>query len=71
MKVPNTPENNTNCLCPNCPTHNECMKDQKLFCSIGKTSCELKKQGCLCGECPVASEYQLHDLYFCEQGAAK
>ena len=73
MKVPNTSENKEKCICSGCPTYNDCMtkKDQKLFCSAGKTECQLKKQGCICGECPISSEFQLHDWYFCEKGAAK
>jgi len=72
MKVDDTKENATRCLCPNCPTHeNECMKEEKLYCSRGKSKCKINRKGCLCGECPVASDYQLTDLYFCESGKAK
>jgi hypothetical protein len=69
MKVPNTKENNNDCLCPNCPTYNECMMDKKinLFCSTGKSECKIDRQGCLCGECPVASRYGLNKLYFCDK----
>lgn len=73
MKVPNTKENTDKCICPNCPTHNACMKEkaEKLFCATGKSKCELTKQGCICGECPVASQYRLNDLYFCNSGKAE
>ena len=71
--VPDTEENTEMCLCPGCPTHNECMKDnnERLFCSRGKTSCDLEKRGCLCGTCPVERNYGLTDFYYCAEGAAK
>lgn len=73
MIVPNTKENADMCNCPNCPTHNECMKEksEKLFCSKGKSICKLLHQGCICGECPVASKYRLNNLYFCDRGKAE
>jgi len=73
MKVPNNPDTKEKCICPNCPTHNSCMKEkkEKFFCSLGKSGCGFDRQGCICGECPVASDYSLNDLYFCESGAAK
>lgn len=71
--VPYTQENFEKCLCPVCPTRNECMRnrDERLFCAGGKTRCELKRKGCLCGECPVGSEYGLTGFYYCSIGAAK
>ncbi|MBE0429322.1 MAG: DUF2769 domain-containing protein [Thermoleophilia bacterium] len=71
MKVPDTKENLEKCICMGCPTHNDCMKErmQGLFCSRGKSDCELDKQGCICGECPVKSEYMLAGMYFCVNGA--
>ncbi len=71
--VPYTKENASKCLCPGCPTLNECMRNrnQRLFCAAGKTECELERKGCLCGECPIESEYALTDFYYCDEGAAK
>jgi glucose/arabinose dehydrogenase len=71
--VPYTKENADRCLCPGCPTLNECMRNrnQHLFCARGKTECELERKGCLCGECPIESEYGLTDFYYCTEGAAK
>ena len=71
--VPYTKENFNKCLCPGCPTRNECMRnrDERLFCSGGKSECDLKRKGCLCGECPVESEYGLTSFYYCDEGAAK
>ncbi len=71
--VPYTKENADRCICPGCPTINECMKNRNehLFCARGKTDCEMEKKGCLCGECPIGSEYNLIDFYYCSEGAAK
>ena len=71
--VQDTEENAELCLCPGCPTHNECMEDnnERLFCSRGKTDCDLEKRGCLCGTCPVERNYELTDFYYCAEGAAK
>jgi hypothetical protein len=67
MNVPDTQENLTKCICKGCPTHNECMKKgmQGLFCSRGKSSCEMEQKGCICGECPLSAEYQLSSTYYC------
>lgn len=71
--VPYTKENFGKCLCPGCPTRNECMRnrDERLFCSGGGTECDLQRKGCLCGECPVESKYGLNGFYYCSIGAAK
>ena len=71
--VDDTKENTELCLCPGCPTHNECMKDntERIFCSRGKPNCDLEKRGCLCGTCPVERNYGLNDFYYCTEGAAK
>ena len=71
--VPDTEENSGSCLCPGCPTHNECMKnnDELLFCSRGKTNCDLEKRGCLCGTCPVERNYGLTNFYYCTEGSVK
>lgn len=71
--VPNIDKNAERCLCPGCPTHNDCMKsnEERIFCSRGNTRCDLEKNGCLCGTCPVWKEYGLNDFYYCEIGPAK
>ena len=73
MKVPATSENKAMCICPNCPTYNECMEKgkERLFCAKGKTSCDPEKQGCICSECPISSKYRLNKLYFCMNGKAE
>lgn len=71
--VPYTKENTARCLCPGCPTYNECMRNrnERLFCSQGKTECDIERKGCLCGECPIEGEYGLTEFYYCNEGAAK
>ena len=73
MVVPNTNENKIRCICPGCPTYNECMKgkEKTFFCAQGQSECAIESQGCICGECPVASDYKLNELYFCKSGLAK
>ena len=74
-KVPNTPENEVKCNCPNCPTWlaNECPKEKKenLFCAKGTTTCNLPDNGCVCGMCLVHDKYDLEGGYFCFNGEAQ
>lgn len=67
MKVPNTEENVKKCICANCPSYNECMKQgmEGLYCARGKTECDLKRRGCVCPQCPVSREYLLFGGYYC------
>ncbi len=60
------------CLCPGCPTYDDCMtgNGERLFCARGKTDCGPWAKGCICGECPVWSEFGLAGYYFCVEGAA-
>ncbi len=60
------------CLCPGCPTYNDCMRgnDEHLFCARGDTQCIPSPNGCICGECPVWAENDLNSYYFCREGAA-
>lgn len=73
LVVPPTQENKQKCLCPDCPSYNQCMQDkgEVLFCSSGATSCELEKWGCPCVRCPVQLEYHNIGLFYCEKGALK
>jgi hypothetical protein len=60
------------CLCPGCPTYNDCMggKNQALFCALGKSEgCEINKIQCLCPTCPVTDEYGLKFIFFCNNGS--
>ena len=67
-----TAENREACLCPGCPTYNECMtaENENLYCGVGKTVCEPTKSGCLCPGCPVHEEYGLVGTYYCFSGPA-
>jgi hypothetical protein len=72
MKVEDLPANADRCVCPTCPTYNDCMQDagQRMFCSRGVTECGPKPMSCVCGTCPVWSQYTLKDYYYCIEGAA-
>ena len=70
--VPDTEENREKCRCPDCPVYNDCIKgkNEKLFCAMGKTDCEIEKKGCLCLHCPIEIEYRLNSFFYCDKGAA-
>jgi hypothetical protein len=70
MKVSDTPENVKKCICASCPSYNECMKtgNEALFCSKGKSACDVKREGCICNQCPVHSAYHLLGAYYCSVG---
>jgi hypothetical protein len=61
------------CTCPVCPAYTHCMKkkEEKLFCSTGKTSCSIMKKACLCPNCPVTSMMALKFGYYCASGSEK
>lgn len=67
MNVADTGDNAASCICPNCPTYNECMTGggSVLFCARGKSDCDVERQGCICGECPVQSQYRNSGMYYC------
>lgn len=71
MKVENTPDNQAKCVCPSCPSYNQCMteKSEILFCSTGQAVCAFEKKGCICGTCPVKIELGLSSGYYCATGA--
>lgn len=74
-KVEVNESNLKKCVCPACPSYNECAKGKKelLYCAeaIGKSSCEYKMSGCICGGCPVQKENNLKAGAYCIKGAAK
>lgn len=39
-----------------------------LYCSRGKSTCEVAAVQCVCGECPVWRENELSSYYFCMRG---
>lgn len=73
MRPDDTDINASSCVCPNCPTYDDCMRgnDERLYCSRGKTECKPASKGCICEECPVWADYDLTSLYFCLKGAAE
>lgn len=73
MKVEDTPANADRCICPGCPTFNECMgeRNQRIFCSRGTSDCGPRAAACICDECPVWNEFSLGSYYFCMRGAAE
>jgi len=70
MPVENSEENSEKCLCPGCPSHDECMKgkNEVLYCARNKSACEVPMNGCLCGNCPVHHENKLTSGYYCTNG---
>ena len=72
MKVDDKPENADRCICPVCPTFNDCMRErgQKLFCSRDSSDCGPRAMSCICGDCPVWDQYELVSYYFCIDGSA-
>jgi hypothetical protein len=72
MKVDDIASNAESCICPTCPTYDDCMRSQseRLFCSRGATACTPTSKRCMCGECPVWDSYSLNSYYFCLEGAA-
>lgn len=71
-KVQKDQNNISMCVCTKgCPSYNDCAKkaNQVLFCSVGKTNCNFKKNGCNCGSCQVFKKYNLKTGYYCINGA--
>ena len=62
------------CMCPKCPTHNDCAKNAKelLFCLQGKSfMCISEQKVCLCPTCPLTADFGLKNSSFCMKGAEK
>ena len=60
------------CVCPICPTYNNCAKDtgENIFCLKGKSNCVKKEKGCMCPTCPFAAEFKIGVIYnfYCMRG---
>jgi hypothetical protein len=59
------------CICPECPTYNDCAKEQDelLFCILGKSeTCITKESGCICPACPITEKLGLTKQYYCTKG---
>ncbi|NYB27704.1 MAG: DUF2769 domain-containing protein [Methanobacteriaceae archaeon] len=62
------------CICPICPTYNECAKEkgELLFCIIGESEkCITDKKDCLCPPCPFARRLSFGARYttYCMRGS--
>lgn len=67
VKVPDSPENASRCICGDCPTY---PSVGGFYCARGKSDATVAKKGCVCGDCPNFREYDLRDGYYCASGAA-
>jgi hypothetical protein len=61
------------CVCPLCPTYNQCAKEsgENIFCIRGKSKeCITKERGCNCPTCPLAAKYRIGVIYnfYCMRG---
>jgi len=66
-------QNRESCLCPGCPTFDECMamEEESLFCGTSVTMCEdVSREGCRCAACDVHAAYGLSGDYYCLAGPA-
>jgi hypothetical protein len=62
------------CICPDCPTYNECAqtKNELFYCGIGQSpTCITKEQGCVCPACPITEKLGLTKQFFCTRGTEK
>ena len=68
MEVPDTPENRSSCICPQCPSFpGGACRSEVLYCSTGASGCGIHPLGCICTGCPVYDDYHLKTLYFCDK----
>jgi hypothetical protein len=56
------------CVCPVCPTYDECARKSgdNIFCIKGICSCINQEKGCMCPTCPFAAKYKVgvfHNFY--------
>jgi ferredoxin-NADP reductase len=65
--VPDTQENLMKCICGQCLTYNQCMKDkiEGLYCVRKDSDCDIEIMGCICGQCPIFTDYKLDKFYYC------
>ncbi len=67
MKVNDTEANRKKCICPGCPSYPHECTGELLYCSTGKSRCDIQAKGCICNFCPVWFENKLDSLYFCDK----
>lgn len=65
--VPDTKENRSKCVCPKCPSYPQDCQGEVLYCSVGKSRCDIAPKGCICPSCPIYPIYKLDKLYYCNQ----
>ena len=60
------------CLCPGCPSWQECG-ERGGFCLslVGLSKCIKRKEGCMCGGCPAHSMLGFRNYYYCIDGPEK
>jgi hypothetical protein len=66
------PELKSQCICPDCPSFNECARDEKeiLYCIYGRSfTCVTEDLGCICPGCPLITDLGLVNLTFCLHGS--
>lgn len=73
MKVDDNETTVAQCICPECPTYDDCMREasETLYCARGETRCEARAVECICPDCAVWSNYSLSSTFFCLEGAAE
>lgn len=59
--------NRKKCICPHCPSYPQDCSGEVLYCSRGKSKCDISAKGCVCNGCPVFFEYNLKKLYYCDK----
>jgi Protein of unknown function (DUF2769) len=60
------------CICPDCPTYNDCAKEAQelLYCVYGSSfHCIYEDNGCICPTCPVTDDLGLLNDDFCIKGS--
>ena len=60
------------CQCADCPTHEQCEKNEIVFCSAGDSDNgdKMAQKGCQCPTCNVFQQHSLANGYFCMEGEA-
>lgn len=61
------------CVCPLCPTYNQCAKEEEenVFCLTNRSEkCITNERGCMCPTCPLANKLGIGVMYnfFCLRG---
>jgi len=66
-KVPDTPENESRCICAGCPSF---PGEGLFYCARGKSEKPVRERGCVCPDCAIFKEHGLQGDYYCADGAA-